>query len=204
MANQSSREAIAVFRMTGPDWEKALALARRIDVPHWRCQALAHVAYICPQAQRRASVITESFKAANSEKDLYSIVAVSASPLSVLAFAGNHPEAKMQTARLLGLISGEPHPVRRMEALYHLATGLWQDKDCFLQVLNRFREAAEQAKSWRVAQDVIALLPYVYRVEAKVTPELLALISVPKLRRRAEREAARIAGEVAAAGPLLK
>lgn len=197
--HQSSEERISVLRMAPSDWRDALALARQIGHPWFRCQALAHLAYVCPDKEQKPALLKESFKAANEEKDPYSIVGVSSFPLATLTtWDGEHPAVEEHVSRLLGVISAEPNPVRRMDALFYLSTGLWRDRECYLQVLPVFRRTAGEAKSWKVAHNVIGLLRYAYRVYPEVVPELLSLITAPKMQRRAERELKKIADEMVA------
>lgn len=100
--------------------ERALQLARAMDDPWYRCQALSHIARHTDSPSLRNAILDEAFAAATALHEPNRLVTVSAWPLKVLALTGEHSRADIEAKRLTAIIATEPSPVRRADALYVL------------------------------------------------------------------------------------
>jgi hypothetical protein len=112
------RNRVATMAKTKP--REALELARSIDDPWFRCQALSIAAVHTPDARSRKSALDDAFAAANRLGGANRVVTVSSWPVKALALAGQMSTVSSEVARLLRLISVESSPVRRADALRYL------------------------------------------------------------------------------------
>jgi hypothetical protein len=108
-----------VARVASSDVARALFVGREIDDSWFRCQALAIAAIFLPMAERMP-VIDEAFEAAAKLREPNPSVTVASWPLKALALCGYSSRVQSEGARLLLLISEEPSPVRRADALRFL------------------------------------------------------------------------------------
>ena len=69
------RDHVAKIAASRPD--DALRIARGIDDPWYRCQALPFVAYNCTDIERKSRLLKESFQAAVETREPNRIVTVS-------------------------------------------------------------------------------------------------------------------------------
>lgn len=99
---------------------EALALARSIEDPWFRCQALAIAAVHVRDERSRKSAIDDSVSAASELTEPNRIVTVASWPVKALVLAGDVSSVSLQIDRLLQVISREPSPVRRSDALRYL------------------------------------------------------------------------------------
>lgn len=112
--------------MAGSDEASALRIARKIGDPWFRCQALAHVAWHTADCTRFLALVSESLESGWSIQDPNRSVTVIAWPVAALArrsYPG--PDAmersdralRQVVTRLTKVISGEPNPASRADAL---------------------------------------------------------------------------------------
>jgi hypothetical protein len=100
------------------NWKKALQVAESIDNPWFRCLALAAVALFIPDKKLQRSVLEHALASGNKCSDPNRIVTVSAWPIKELYSLGFENEGEQGVERVLWLISAEPSPVRRADALH--------------------------------------------------------------------------------------
>ena len=112
------RNRVAAIAKTKPD--EALKLARSIDDPWFRCQALSIAAVHVPNRRARKVAIDDAFSAANELDEPNRVVTVSSWPVKALAMAGEMASVSSEVARLLQVVSTESSPVRRADALRYL------------------------------------------------------------------------------------
>jgi len=96
---------------------EALELARGIEDPWFRCQALSIAAVHGPDRRSQQRAIDEAFAGANELREANRVVTVSSWPIKALALTGRLSGISSEVERLLQLISTEPSPVRRADAL---------------------------------------------------------------------------------------
>src|SRR5437764_4345349 len=125
--------------------DRALQVARGIEDPWFRCQALSHVArYLVSEAERN-DVLTEAFLAGSKLSEPNRVATVSAWPLKVLALTSQSSRLEAETDRLLAVISRESSPVRRADALYVLGGAvITGPRELVFRVLRAFISACLQ------------------------------------------------------------
>lgn len=99
------------------DWAAAMELARTIETPWYRCQALAYLAKNAEDQSEKDSALREAFTVALFHEQPNRVVSVSAWPLRALVESGQAEHTDAEVERLLGIIATEPSPVRRADAL---------------------------------------------------------------------------------------
>jgi hypothetical protein len=109
------RDHVAVLARTNP--AEALELARTIEDPWFRCQALSFAAEHGPDPRFQLRAIDEAFAAASELSEPNRVVSVSSWPVKALALTGHLSRVASEVDRLIQLISTEPSPVRRADAL---------------------------------------------------------------------------------------
>jgi len=112
------RNRVAAIARATPD--EALKLARTIDDPWFRCQALSMAAVHVPDRRSRKVAIDDAFSAANELDEPNRVVTVSSWPVKALALAGLMASVSSEVARLLQVVAKESSPVRRADALRYL------------------------------------------------------------------------------------
>ena len=132
--NSATEQRNTVAAMAAREPQKALELARRIDDPWFRCQALSMAAVHVQDRRTQKQAIKEAFASANALSDPNRIVTVSSWPLKALVLTGNAAPAAAEAERLLKIISAERSPVRRADALRHLLGGV---SSCRKDVVHR-------------------------------------------------------------------
>lgn len=112
------RDRVAVIAKTKP--LEALELARGIEDPWFRCQALSIAAVHAPDRRSQQRAIDDAFAAANELDEPNRVVTVSSWPVKALGLAGHLSSISPEVERLLQLMSTESSPVRRADALRYL------------------------------------------------------------------------------------
>jgi hypothetical protein len=122
----ATQERNQVARIAGSDNAAALRIARNIDDPWFRCQALAHVAWNTADHKRFLGLVAESVESGWSIRDANRSVTVIAWPVAALARRRySRPDAMKRSinilreviAQLTGVIAKEPNPASRADAL---------------------------------------------------------------------------------------
>jgi hypothetical protein len=127
---------------------RALAIARSIEHPWYRCQSLASVAQHLDR-QKALEVIEEAFASAQLQADINRIVSVSAWPLSTLAkIDADRAVDHIQT--LIHQAEREPHTLRRADALYCLAWAVSGDTTILARVVSPLKDALLHGVGWRI------------------------------------------------------
>ncbi len=184
-----------VARMAPKDWKKALDAADRIPDGWYKCQALAHVAKICPIAKQQGTILKNAFKAGLASGDPNRVVTASAWPLRVLAETGKERAVEEETARLLEILRKEANPVRRMDALAEIVLSLVASRSSFLKALHEFEVACREANSWKVPRAVARVLPVVAQVDPAHASQLSQLVADAKERQKLGRDLANSTGK---------
>jgi hypothetical protein len=141
--------------------ERALNVARAIEAPWFRCQALAWVARYWPD-EKYDRLLQEAMRAGDLQDDVFKQVAVSAWPIRAYLERGNPSPAQKLLAKYTRAASAIENMGSRSEALFTLfqsskpfALDLWQP------VFWALVDAAEPAISWRQGRnlrDVVAMV----------------------------------------------
>ena len=146
-ADVNGRARVVAIAQTEP--AEALALARNIRHPWYRCQSLATVAEHLRKRQEAIELVEEAFNTAQLQTDTNRIVTVSAWPLRVIASMDLTLAAEHITT-LVHLANTEPHTLRRADALYMLARAV-EDKTALLElIVPSLRQALLTGNGWRI------------------------------------------------------
>jgi hypothetical protein len=147
------RGLVHTLSLTQP--EKALSVARSIDDPWFRCQALSNVARHWPHKEYEP-ILCEAIKAADAQERAYRRVAVSAWPIAAYLERGNNRTAATLLKKYTEEARQIDHMGGRCEALMRLFgsaraynPSLW--KPVFYAIL----DAAEPSISWRQGRAVV-------------------------------------------------
>ena len=141
-------------RLAGTEPDQALAVARKINDPWFRCQALSQVARYWPDGDYDR-LLKEALKAANSQDDVYKQVTVSAWPIRAYLERGSPSSAKSILEKCVGAASSIGNMGSRSEALFMCfqavkpgAADLW--KPAFWALV----KATEPALAWRQRRNI--------------------------------------------------
>src|SRR5918992_2834393 len=139
-----------VTRLAPTDPEGAARLARSIDEPWFRSQALAWAARFAPE-DRVEPLVEEALIASYAESDPYRTVGSGAWALRALVERGRPVVARRILADLLALAPEAEPPASRAEALFLV----WQaafalGSDARKKVLEVVLKTCQPSESWRV------------------------------------------------------
>lgn len=144
-----------VSQLADTDPNRALAFARSIEHPWYRCQALSEVVNHLDDRKQRSVIIKEALNTAIENDEPNRIVSVSAWPLQVLLANGGVTAFIREIERLLRILSGEPNPVRRQDALVVLVGKIPCMPDESLQaILKMFESACSEGWGWKTGYNI--------------------------------------------------
>jgi hypothetical protein len=170
-----------------PDVSRALAAARAIANPWYRCQALTMVA---AHAERDAlQLLEEATKAADDLTEPNRRLCCMAWPMSLLAEMDPRAAAAHIPA-LLGIAAQEAHTLRRADGLLHLFEAVYPDSRLRSAVWPSLLEALATSRGSRA----LRLARFAYLVVAPDDPQkaaqLVTVLGDSREGRQAKREAA--------------
>jgi hypothetical protein len=128
--------------------KKALALARTIKHPWYRCQAITSVVEKNRSFHGAVALLNEALDAAYSQNEPNRVASVSFWPLVLLAKL-DPLNAAEHTSRLLGIIANEHHGLRRLDGLCAILNAVASVPELREQVLSPLLETAEVSSGWR-------------------------------------------------------
>lgn len=171
---------------------EALKIARDIEDPWFRCQALTAVALHCADIARKNRLLDEAFEAALLTEQPNRIVSVSAWPLKVLCLSGQDAKLSKEVERLLAIIAPEPSPVKCSDALNGMLGAVVSGpRPIFWRVFELFRAACTKRllSGKRNTKGQARLARWILvtdRFDPTRTQKLLEDIQGPVLRAQAE------------------
>jgi hypothetical protein len=130
------------------DTPAALALARAIEDPWFRSQALAWAARFAPETELRP-ILDEAHQSSWAAQDKYEIVGSSAWRLRAMIGRGDPNAAAREMPALLACAAEIDHPVSRLEALFLLFRSIFEVDSCRTAALGALIAAAQVAISWK-------------------------------------------------------
>jgi hypothetical protein len=131
------------------DPEGALKVARAINHPWYRCQALSTVAEHWVDKEASIGILKEALKTAQLQNDINRIVTVSAWPLRVLIKL-DVSEVANQLKHLVIQADSEPHTLRRADALFTVAAAVSADTSLCLILIPSLVRALLGGYGWRI------------------------------------------------------
>jgi hypothetical protein len=186
--NHSAEIRDQVWRMGPSQWEAAKKLASTIPDPWYRCWALTYVVQKCPETTEKVRIAKQALRSAHEIEDLNRLVTSASWPLSYLVELEPQDTTQQRISKLLGIISAEQHPVRKMDALVALLWGSQSRRSAFLLVWPEFKAACAQAHSWRTDMQLARIASRIDKQYHDLVPELLDMIWSPKERRKAKKK----------------
>jgi hypothetical protein len=141
-------------RLAGRDPEQALAIARGIADPWFRCQSLSHVARYWP-GDGYQRLLEEAVEAADTQDDAYKRATVAAWPIRAYLERGSPSPAKT----LLGIYTPAATNIENMGGRSEALLMLFQAArpfagDLWKPVFRALVQAAEPALAWRQRRNV--------------------------------------------------
>lgn len=128
--------------------KEALAVARKIEHPWYRCQAISNLVGTNIGRFDAEELLEEALDAAYSQSEPNRTASVSSWPLKPLVQI--NPElAEKHTKKLLAIIGEEPHSLRRLNGITGILRGIWADSTLRELVLVPFIETANECPGWR-------------------------------------------------------
>lgn len=203
----ATQERDQAARIAGANTESALRLARNIDDPWFRCQALAHAAWHTVDDESFFKVINESLDSGWSIEIPNRAASVVAWPVAALAGRRLSGPAAMQRidrmlrealARLTEVVAHEPSPISRADALLIHVHALSPSRpDLRKGILNLLsKECRDPANRKRQRQTEVAAL-----VIARDDPRSALALATSLNEARRRRTLARIEQQPELCGP---
>lgn len=148
-----------VAELAAKDPGRALLVARSIDHPWYRCQALTSVVEANPSAPAAEGLLLEALAVAATQDEPNRVACLASWPLRLLVATGS-TKATEHTLRLLEVIATEPHGLRRLDGLRGILVAVASSDPLRALVLERLTLAAAASHGWRTERiiDVIAVI----------------------------------------------
>jgi hypothetical protein len=167
-------------RLSGSEPSKALEVARKINDPWFKCQALSQVARYWPHPDYK-HLLKEALDAADTQTDTYKQVTVSAWPIRAYLERGDVSPAKALLDRYTTAATRIENMGSRSEALFMVfqaakpfAPNLWQP------VFWALVAATEPALAWRQRRNIRDAIAMVARDGPALVEKALARLSDEK------------------------
>jgi hypothetical protein len=145
------------------DRRRALAVARAIRHPLYRCQALAGVAQATQPHDEQAALLAEALLAAHEQVEPNRVACAASWPLRVMV-ASEYPQTGRVVRQLLDVVAEESHGLRRLDALAAILGPLLASAALRPRALALFIRASECSTGWRTERLVswmaVALAPH--------------------------------------------
>lgn len=180
-----TRARDAATRAAARGEPEALDLARAVDDPWFRCQALAWVARYAEEDQVEP-IARESLVSARQERQAYRTVAVRAWPIAAVTergltdLGGRWAEDAGHESRRI------EHPVSRLDALYHVVQAGWSTPSR-PKLTEWLRRAARDAASWRSGRIQAHLIGMLLPDQRDLSLEVLEEMAAGQYKRQASR-----------------
>lgn len=165
------------------DYAKALTIARRIEHPWYRCQALSSIVEANPSLPNSEALLNEALDAAYSQIEPNRIVSVAFWPLTLLLKI-NPSSSAAHTEKLLDTISQEAHGLRRLDglrAILHSVVSLPELRNAVLPV---FLATARSSLGWRTERIVDDTIQFLAPYDREAAINLLATRPITRYTRR--------------------
>lgn len=153
------------------DKRSAFAVARQIEHPWYRCQALSSVAEASPSQSEE--LLEEAFEAAYAQSELNRVASVARWPLTLLTKL-NPIRAATHEAKLLHIISQESHGLRRLDGLCAILIAVAAVESLRLTALEAFLATAKVSFGWRTERLVDTAACVLVAVDREGAQALLA------------------------------
>jgi hypothetical protein len=154
------------------DKAAALAEARQIEHPWYRCQAIAEVAQYDLQGPQAVPLLVEALDAAYSQDEPNRVACVACQPLGYLVQI--HQEmAADHTDRLLKIIATEPHGLRRLDGLCAIVIAVRSASQLRQLALRAFESTAKSSRGWRTERIMNSVIQTIAEVDRDAAMKIL-------------------------------
>lgn len=170
------------------DVAAAIAAARVIRHPWYRCQSLAIAAMEVDDAKLRLTLVDDALAAADEMEEPNRVVTVASWPVEVLASHGPVERCRREVDRLIRVAATEPHSLRRADALSMLLGRAWADEPSRSRALDAFLAACAAGHGWRRDRLLAMLVPQLAGVDRRRAADVVGMIEEPRAQRRAQRD----------------
>lgn len=172
-----------VSKLAKSNSSQALATARRIEHPWYRCQAITSVVEANPSHPSAQSLLDEALQAAYAQDEPNRVASVALWPLRLLVDV--HPLAAAEHMhRLLDIIAREPHGLRRLDGLAAILRAVMSNSELRPRALALFLQTAGVCFGWRTERIVEAIAQALAGFDRVAAAELLASRSPSRYTRR--------------------
>lgn len=173
-----ARELVSRLALAQP--EDALSVARGIEAPWFRCQALSHVGRHWPD-QTYTRYLEEAIRAADCQDQIFNRIAVSAWPIRAYLERGNPHPAKKLLIEYADISSSIENMGSRSEALFSIFQASKPfDIELWKPVFWALVAAAEPALSWRQLRNLKNAVAIVASDYVELAHQTLERLSEPK------------------------
>lgn len=184
-SEQAIRREQAI-RLAKQDTPAALACARDIEEPWYRCQALAWVANFAPEMEV-VLIATEALQAAAQGADGYQRVAAAAWPIRALVERSFVEQADQAAACVLPTAGEIEHPGSRAEAPLLLLHATLPSPQGWRPVFERILEIPQPPTHWRHGRALRDACLMVHVIDPAFFASRLQRVIDPKTRRRIDK-----------------
>lgn len=164
----------------------ALAMARGIRHPWYRCQSLTAVAQALSPLPDSIHILEESLTAAHEQHEPNRVVSVAAWPLSILIKLDRERTVK-EVELLLNLARSEPHGLRRLDALDWLLASVSHDAELRRRVAESYQSTSHQCAGWRADRTTAFRATQLAKLDLPLAKEILASRATNRFSRKALR-----------------
>ena len=155
------------------DQRSAIHVAREIEHPWYRCQALASIVEGSPSYPEAEKLLVESLEAGYGLSEQNRVASVSLWPLGLLVKV-NLELASTHTTKLLGIISLEPHGLRRLGGLSSILLAVVSVQSLRDLVLPQLFETAKACSGWRTERIMDTVVQAIAPFDREQAIQLLA------------------------------
>ncbi|MBS0416305.1 MAG: hypothetical protein JSR66_01240 [Proteobacteria bacterium] len=160
-------------KLSSSNPQEALKVARSIQHPWYRCQALSRVAEHWGTKAQKLDLLEEALASAQMQEDINRVITVSAWPLRVMV--GIAPDAvALHLDRLVELGKGEDHTLRRADGLYAVAWAVRGSPELLAVVIPSLLEALMAGCGWRIDRLIRSTVDLVDVAAPEVVDQLIA------------------------------
>lgn len=153
--------------------QEALAVARRINHPWYRCQALSSVAEAVSSRVDAVRILNEALSAAREQAEPNRVVTVATWPLRPLLELNSQAAAR-EVESLIGVALREEHGLRRLHALDFLLAAVAAHPSLRAQVAQHYLHTAQDCKGWRAERIIAFRAEHIGAYELPLAHQLLA------------------------------
>jgi hypothetical protein len=147
-----------VSKLAETDARSAAETAYAIRHPWYRCQALTAAAEVELESSKALKLVDDAFSAAREQDEINRIVTVASWPLKLCVRLA--PERAAAALReLVAMAAGEPHTLRRSDALHSLLFAVKDTPKLKALVLPPLVEAISQSRGWRIERIIADVAP---------------------------------------------